>query len=142
MMRPREHPRTRQRRGRLEETPPSARRKGMSVRIEEASSGQSKCKFCDESIAKGELRFAEDVAFTAVDNATTNHFYHLKHAAQSRPAEFIAALKSFRHRLPDRSELEAAADAAQQKIETFVASPEWERNDRGNLTLKGSQPVA
>jgi hypothetical protein len=114
----------------------------MNVRIELASSNRSKCVFCGQPIEKGELRLAVVVAFTAVDLATTAHFYHLAHAAQSRPAELLAALSAFHGQAPGRKELEATAHATQRIIDDFVKSPQWERNVHGSLTLKGSKPVA
>ena len=113
----------------------------MRGHIEPASSGRSKCVVCQGLIKKDEWRLVEVVDFTAVDAGTTNHFYHLRHAAERKPRELLIALNAFDGKVPEREELQATAEQKQTEINEFIESPEWERNDHGNLALKGSRPT-
>jgi hypothetical protein len=56
--------------------------------IEPATSGRAKCRSCDQSIAKGELRFGERQPNAFGDGEMTLWF-HLPCAAYSRPEPFL-----------------------------------------------------
>jgi len=62
---------------------------GVPHVIEPASSGRAKCRSCDQSIAKGELRFGERQPNAFGDGEMTLWF-HLPCAAYSRPEAFLA----------------------------------------------------
>jgi Poly(ADP-ribose) polymerase and DNA-Ligase Zn-finger region len=57
--------------------------------IEPASSGRAKCRSCDQSIAKGTLRFGERQPNTFGEGEMTLWF-HLPCAAYSRPEPYLA----------------------------------------------------
>ena len=88
----------------------------MAHIIEEAKSGRAGCRTCRKPIAKGELRFGEEVENQFSDGGETTHrWHHLNCAAGSRSDQLRSALTDFPS-LPDeqRAELEklmADADA-------------------------------
>jgi len=88
----------------------------MAHLIEEAKSGRAGCRTCRKPIAKGELRFGEEVENQFADGGETTHrWHHLSCAAGSKTDELRATLAGYVG-IPDeqRAELErlmADADA-------------------------------
>lgn len=81
----------------------------MPDRIEVAASGRARCRACRRAVVKGDERFAE-AAPNPVADGESQHFYHLRCAAERRPKTFSALLASLD---PPRADLaELAADAA------------------------------
>ena len=91
----------------------------MAHIIEEAKSGRAGCRTCRKPIAKGELRFGEEVENQFADAGETTHrWHHMACAAGSKTDELRSALAAHGQEppIPDelRSELErllAEADA-------------------------------
>jgi poly [ADP-ribose] polymerase len=83
----------------------------MAHTIEVAKSGRASCRTCKESIAKGDLRFGEEVQ-TQFSDAPTLQWHHLKCAAKAKPAQLKEALASFTGEIPDRAALEAMIESA------------------------------
>jgi len=75
--------------------------------IEPASSSRAKCRSCDESIAKGDLRFGERQPNAFGDGEMTLWF-HLPCAAYSRPEPFLETLPA----TPPDAAIEPLAAAA------------------------------
>jgi hypothetical protein len=75
--------------------------------IEPASSGRAKCRGCERSIAKGELRFGERRPNVFGEGEMTLWF-HLRCAAYKRPEPFLEALAG--ERVEDAERLAAAAE--------------------------------
>jgi poly [ADP-ribose] polymerase len=88
----------------------------MAHIIEEAKSGRAGCRTCRKPIAKGELRFGEEVENQFSDSGETTHrWHHMSCAAASKTEELRSALVAYAG-MPDeqRAELErlmAEADA-------------------------------
>ena len=61
----------------------------MAHVIEPASSGRAKCRSCDQSIAKGALRFGERQP-NAFGEGEMTLWFHLPCAAYSRPEPYLA----------------------------------------------------
>ncbi len=83
----------------------------MAHTIEVAKSGRASCRTCKEAIAKGELRFGEEVQ-SQFSDAPTLQWHHLHCAAKSKPAQLKEALTSFTGEIPDRKALEATIESA------------------------------
>lgn len=65
----------------------------MAHIIEEAKSGRAGCRTCRKPIAKGELRFGEEVPNQFADDGETTHrWHHMACAAGSKTDELRAAL--------------------------------------------------
>ncbi len=82
--------------------------RGMPHVIEEAPSGRSKCRACQQKIAKGEVRFGEKVPNPFGDGEAT-HYYHLICAADRRPEQFKETLDVAELPLENREELARVA---------------------------------
>jgi hypothetical protein len=80
-------------------------------RIEVAASGRARCRACRRAIGKGEERFAEAVP-NPVAEGESQHYYHLKCAAERRPKPFAALLATLEPARNDQGELLAAATLA------------------------------
>jgi len=80
--------------------------------IEAASSGRAKCRSCDQSIAKGELRFGERQP-NAFGEGEMTLWFHLPCGAYSRPEPFLEAQGA----APPEAQLEHLATAARFGIE-------------------------
>lgn len=75
--------------------------------IEAATSSRATCKGCKKKIAKGELRFGDEVPGN-FDGMMT-FWYHLPCAVTFKPEKLRAALAKYHKlKIPDRAELEAA----------------------------------
>ncbi len=83
-------------------------------RIEEAPTGRSLCRTCDESIAKGVMRFAEEYEDMRGDSAV--RFHHLTCAASSKLGPRVqVALGAITTAIPDRANLEALLAAPRNR---------------------------
>jgi hypothetical protein len=80
----------------------------MADIFEEAPSGRSKCRACQQKIDKGALRYGERVPNPFGDGEATL-YYHLRCGAERRPEPFHAALESWEGEIPDREALLAEA---------------------------------
>lgn len=60
----------------------------MAHTIEEAKSGRSKCRGCNNPIAKGELRFGERLPNPFADEGDMTLWFHIRCAAMRRPDSF------------------------------------------------------
>lgn len=80
----------------------------MSHLLEPAASGRSKCRGCGRPIARGELRFGEQLPNPFADGEMTVWF-HPACAAYKRPEPLLQALADSRDEMPDREKLERAA---------------------------------
>lgn len=76
--------------------------------IEPASSGRAKCRGCDQTIAKGELRFGERQP-NAFGEGEMTLWFHLMCAAYKRPEPFLEALTN-QQDLENRERLAAVAE--------------------------------
>jgi hypothetical protein len=81
-----------------------------------APSARAACRACKEKIAKGELRFGESVANTFSSSGEPTHrWYHLRCAAEKKPALLGPALAAYAGEVPDREALVAAIQAKAKK---------------------------
>jgi hypothetical protein len=78
--------------------------------IEAASTGRSSCRKCKKPIAKGELRWGEEVPGN-FDGMMT-FWHHLPCAVARRPEQFRRELASYKGEVPDRATLEGSLDQA------------------------------
>lgn len=122
----------------------------MAHIVEAAKSGRAACRTCGEGIAKGELRFGEEVANVFSESGgTTYHWHHLRCGAKKKPAELREALKSFVGPVPNREELERliTEHEAKQKPSAFpyaerAPSPRSHCGECHTLIAKGSLRIA
>jgi hypothetical protein len=77
--------------------------------IEAASTGRASCRYCREKIEKGELRFGDRVP-SAFSEGEQTLWYHLRCAAERLPEKLGATLEAHPGEVPDREELQRAAD--------------------------------
>jgi hypothetical protein len=77
--------------------------------IEQAKTGRARCRGCRNAIAKGELRFGEEAPndFDPEGGGTSMRWFHLKCAAEHRPALLREALSAHTGDIPERADLEA-----------------------------------
>lgn len=75
--------------------------------FENAATGRSKCRGCRQPIAKGELRFGENLPNPFGEGEVT-HWFHPLCAAYKRPDALLEGLAAAAD-LPDREALEAIA---------------------------------
>src|SRR5271170_7159638 len=91
----------------------------MADVIEVAKSARAMCRTCRANIAKGELRFGEEVPSAFGDGGgTTRLWHHLPCAAKKKPAQLRSALAAFdaersargdgADAIPDRAAIDAA----------------------------------
>jgi hypothetical protein len=76
--------------------------------IEPAASGRAKCRGCDQTIAKGELRFGERQP-NAFGEGEMTLWFHLLCGAYKRPEPFFEALKE-QERVENHDYLASAAE--------------------------------
>jgi len=83
----------------------------MAHVFEPAPSARSKCRGCGGAIAKGELRFGEEIANAFAEGETTHLWFHPPCAAYRRPEPLLAALAELPEQpaLASRAELESKA---------------------------------
>ena len=88
----------------------------MAHVIEEAKSGRAGCRTCKKPIAKGELRFGEEVENAFADGGETTHrWHHLACAATSRPDELRTVIDTISIPAEQKAELEKAMAEADAK---------------------------
>ena len=80
----------------------------MAHTFENATSGRSKCRGCRQAIAKGELRFGENLPNPFGEGEVT-HWFHPACAAYKRPYAFLEGLSAAAIEVPDREALERNA---------------------------------
>lgn len=79
----------------------------MANTVEIAKTGRARCRTCGEGIAKGEVRFGEEVANAFSDSGGMSfYFHHLRCAAKKKPAQLREALKLYAGEIPERDEIE------------------------------------
>jgi poly [ADP-ribose] polymerase len=93
----------------------------MADKIEAAKSGRASCRTCREPIAKGELRFGEEVPNMFAEGEPTYQWHHLACAATKKAGKLKAALAAFEGDVPGRAELEKTIEekAAKEKPANF-----------------------
>lgn len=111
--------------------------------IEPAKSGRARCRKCKQAIAKGELRFGEEVVNAFSDGGEmTFQWHHVTCAAERRPEAFAEALAAFAGEVPDRAALEQLVAAARAKQKP-AAFPYAERAPSGrSRCLSCGEPIA
>lgn len=79
--------------------------------IERASSARATCRGCGAKIAKGELRFGEQLPnpFADGENALMTHWFHMPCAAYRRPEAFLEGIADTTEVIDDRATLEHEA---------------------------------
>ncbi|HSS28070.1 MAG TPA: hypothetical protein VLL50_08945 [Usitatibacter sp.] len=82
----------------------------MAHVFEHAASGRAKCRGCRQAIAKGELRFGENLPNPFGEGEVT-HWFHPACAAYKRPEAFLEGLPVAAVEVPDREALEGNARA-------------------------------
>jgi hypothetical protein len=89
----------------------------MAHVIEEAKSGRAGCRTCRKPIAKGELRFGEEVPNQFGDEGDTSYrWHHLNCAASAKPEELKSALATFEGMPPEqRAEVDRLIAEAEAK---------------------------
>jgi hypothetical protein len=83
------------------------------MRIEVSPSGRATCRGCKQTIAKGELRFAESYSLPTGEQG--QRYYHLRCGAENARAGFQVALGQYDGEIPDRAALEAILAAPPAK---------------------------
>lgn len=78
--------------------------------FEPAASGRAKCRGCRQAIAKGELRFGENLPNPFGEGEVT-HWFHPACAAYKRPDALLEGIAAAAIDLPDRDSLQRIARA-------------------------------
>lgn len=84
----------------------------MPHMIESAKSSRANCRACKKPIAKGELRFGEEVANAFAPGEMTYNWFHLECAAQKKPAALKQALDANGIEVPNKDELMKTIEVA------------------------------
>ncbi|OGQ78401.1 MAG: hypothetical protein A2289_25070 [Deltaproteobacteria bacterium RIFOXYA12_FULL_58_15] len=98
--------------------------------VESAKSGRAKCRKCKASIAKGDLRFGNEVE-TAFGESV--YWYHLNCAAAATPVELARALETTSEDIPNRADLDKQILAGRKGAKPTVF-PYAERAASGRST--------
>ncbi len=77
----------------------------MGHTIEAAKSGRASCKSCKQVIAKGELRFGEEVPNPFSEGEMSFKWHHLPCAAKKRPTALKEAIDTTELDVPDKDGL-------------------------------------
>lgn len=86
----------------------------MAHVIEEAKSGRAGCRTCRKPIAKGELRFGEEVENQFADGGeTTYRWHHLACAAGAKTDELRATIATNLYAIPDETKAELERSMAE-----------------------------
>lgn len=113
----------------------------MPSTIETAKTGRAKCRACKQAIAKGELRYGDEVASQFGDGEQLQ-WYHLACAAEARPEQLGPVLESYAGDVPDRAAILASLPAATRDI-GLQKVQKAERAPTGRATcLQCKQPIA
>ena len=93
----------------------------MAHQIEEAKTGRASCRSCKKPIAKGDLRFGEEVPNAFAAGEITYQWHHLACAAKKKPLVLEEALQTTVVDVPDRASLQAdiAINKKNQQPTTF-----------------------
>lgn len=119
--------------------------------IERATSARATCRGCGAKIAKGELRFGEQLPnpFADGENALMTHWFHVACAAYRRPEAFIDGIATSSETIDDRPTLEheAALGVAHRRlprVSTADHAPTGRATCRAckNLIEKGAWRIA
>jgi hypothetical protein len=78
----------------------------MAHMIEVAKSGRASCRTCKKPIAKGELRFGEEVPNQFAAGEMTHQWHHLECAAKKKPGPLKEALAAATIEIPNKADLE------------------------------------
>jgi hypothetical protein len=113
------------------------------VSIHPAPTNRTNCRFCGDPIKKGELRMqVQDTDFTFADgnplDSAPSDWYHLPHAADQKPRQFIRYVNKHPETVPDREELMLRAQTVVNELDTFMKDPRWKTNDRGNRIMRAA----
>ncbi|SRR5579883_3077615 len=84
----------------------------MAHVIEAAKTGRASCRTCKSPIAKGELRFGEEVPNAFAPGEMTYFWHHLGCAAKKKPAALKQALETTEQDIPNKEELLQTIDAS------------------------------
>lgn len=119
--------------------------------IERASSARATCRGCGIKIAKGELRFGEQLPnpFADGENVLMTHWFHMACAAYRRPEAFIEGLATATEAIDDRDALEREAQLGithrrLPRVSTADRAPTGRATCRAckNLIEKGAWRIA
>lgn len=80
--------------------------------FEPAPTGRARCRGCGRAIARGELRFGEQLPNPFADDREMTLWFHPLCAAFKRPEPLLAALAEAPPDVPDRARLEQTARKA------------------------------
>jgi hypothetical protein len=83
----------------------------MANTIEEAKTGRAGCRTCKQTIAKGELRFGEEVPNAFSSGDMTYNWHHVACAAKKKPSALKQALDDTELEVPQKDELLQAIEA-------------------------------
>jgi Poly(ADP-ribose) polymerase and DNA-Ligase Zn-finger region len=111
----------------------------MQRLIEVAKSGRARCRGCRQVIAKGELRYGEEVPNQFGDGGMAMQWLHLMCAAKKHPREMKETLAAFSGEIANRAEVEAALQAALSDQKTFPYA-EWAPTGRSRC-LQCREPI-
>lgn len=99
--------------------------------IEPAKSGRASCRTCRSPIAKGELRFGEEVPNAFAEGETTHQWHHLACAAKKKASQLREAMASYEGEIPNKAEIEGLLAAGPAKGEKPASYPYAERASTG-----------
>ncbi len=103
----------------------------MAHTIETAKSGRAGCRTCRQPIAKGELRFGEEVPNAFSDSGGTSYqWHHLRCAAQKKPHQLKETLATFTGEVPDRAALDELIREGEAKAKPAFPYAERSPNAR------------
>ena len=95
----------------------------MSHQIEPAKTGRSRCRYCKQRIAKGELRVSESFV-SEWSNDVAARFHHLRCAARSKPLVLRQALTESSLDIANRDELLVAIEQAMRVTDVAQERPD------------------
>jgi poly [ADP-ribose] polymerase len=95
----------------------------MQKLIEVAKSGRAKCRGCRQAIAKGELRYGEEVP-NQFGSEPALQWLHLLCAAKKHPKEMQEAMAAYTGEFPNREEVDKAVQAALSEFKSMPFA-EW-----------------
>lgn len=79
----------------------------MAHSIQVSPSGRAACRSCKDKIAKGELRFGEEIPSQFGSSGVTTVWHHIKCAAGAKGDLVGPVLDAYADEVPDRDELQA-----------------------------------
>jgi poly(ADP-ribose) polymerase-like protein len=117
---------------------------GTSTTIEVAKTGRARCRICREAIAKGDLRFGEEMPNAFSDSGgTTWGWHHLTCAARKMAPKVKEALTRFVGPVPNQAEIDALLAEGEKKAAAAPAAfPYAERAPTGrSKCLQCEEPI-